>query len=71
LFLAVDGELAYLTKELTETIDMVFLIIYTLEMVLKVIAMGFVMRAHSYLRDSWNILDFMVVFLGWISKFMD
>ena len=36
-------------------------------MVFKIIAMGFVMRAHSYLRDSWNILDFLVVILGWIS----
>lgn len=39
-----------------------------MEMVLKIIAMGFFMRAHSYLRDSWNILDFMVVILGWISR---
>lgn len=39
-------------------------------MVLKVIAMGFVMRAHSYLRDSWNILDFTVVFLGWVGQFV-
>ena len=36
-------------------------------MVFKIIAMGFVMRAHSYLRDSWNILDFVVVILGLIS----
>jgi len=39
-------------------------------MVLKVIAMGFVMRQHSYLRDSWNILDFTVVFLGWVGQFV-
>jgi len=38
-----------------------------MEMVFKIIAMGFVMRAHSYLRDSWNILDFVVVILGLIS----
>ena len=36
---------------------MVFLIIYTTEMVLKIIAMGFFMRAHSYLRDAWNIVS--------------
>lgn len=44
-----------------------FLIIYTGEMILKIIAMGFFMRAHSYLRDAWNILDFMVVILGWLA----
>jgi voltage-dependent calcium channel L type alpha-1D len=48
-------------------IDFVFLIIYTLEMVLKVIAQGFVMRPFSYLRDGWNILDFSVVCLGWLA----
>jgi len=39
-----------------------------MEMVLKIIAMGFFMRAHSYLRDSWNILDFTVVILGWLAS---
>lgn len=34
-------------------------------MVLKVIAQGFVMRPYSYLRDGWNMLDFVVVLLGW------
>ena len=66
VFLALDKEVEMVTKN-NETIDFVFLNIYTLEMVLKIIAMGFFMRAHSYLRDSWNILDFLVVILGWIS----
>lgn len=26
-------------------------------MTMKIIAMGFFMRAHSYLRDSWNIVS--------------
>jgi hypothetical protein len=39
-----------------------------MEMILKIIAMGFFMRAHSYLRDSWNILDFTVVILGWLAS---
>lgn len=50
-----------------EVLDKVFLIIFSIEMVLKIIAMGFVMEAHSYLRDPWNILDFTVVILGWFS----
>jgi len=65
-FLALDKENEYITTH-NETIDFVFLLIYTMEMVLKIIAMGFFMRAHSYLRDSWNILDFTVVVLGWVS----
>lgn len=31
--------------------EMVFLVIFTIEMILKVIAMGFVTKANSYLRD--------------------
>jgi hypothetical protein len=52
-------------------IDNIFLAIYSIEMVLKIIAMGFCMKPHSYLRDSWNILDFTVVMLGWISQMID
>jgi hypothetical protein len=64
--LALDKEVDILTAN-GSTIDFVFLIIYTIEMSLKIVAMGFFMREHSYLRDSWNMLDFLVVFLGWIS----
>lgn len=49
------------------TIDLIFLCIYTTEMVLKIIAMGFFMREFTYLRDGWNALDFFVVALGWVS----
>ena len=37
--------------------DYVFLSIFTLEMVLKIIAMGFALRPHSYLRDAWNVVS--------------
>lgn len=39
-------------------------------MFLKVIALGFIMEKNSYLRDPWNILDFIVVFFGWISNYV-
>lgn len=52
-----------------ETLDYAFLTIFSIEMVLKIIAMGFVMRPYSYLRDPWNILDFLVVILGWLTVF--
>ena len=45
-----------------EIIDMVFLTIYTLEMIFKIIAMGFVMKPYSYLRDSWNVVSKTTVF---------
>jgi hypothetical protein len=70
LFLALDKEVDVVTNNI-EVIDFVFLIIYTWEMSMKIIAMGFFMRAHSYLRDSWNIMDFSVVCLGWVSSIVD
>ena len=66
MFLALDNEVDIVTENI-EYIDMIFLILYTIEMVMKIIAMGFVTRPYSYLRDSWNILDFGVVMIGWIS----
>lgn len=41
--------------------EAVFTAFFTLEFVLKVVAQGFYIGRGSYLRDSWNILDFMVV----------
>lgn len=56
MFLALDKEVDSVTDNI-ETIDFVFLLIYTWEMTFKIIAMGFFMRTHSYLRDSWNIVS--------------
>lgn len=56
LFLALDKEVDFVSENI-DVIDFVFLIIYTWEMTMKIIAMGFFMRAHSYLRDSWNIVS--------------
>lgn len=34
---------------------------YTIEMSLKIIGLGFIFSKGSYLRDGWNILDFVIV----------
>ena len=77
MFLALDKEIDAITNNI-ETIDFIFLIIYTWEMSMKIIAMGFFMRAHSYLRDSWNIvsissnLSYLIPFLpidGFLRRF--
>ena len=39
-------------------------------MILKVLAYGFVMHRHSYLRDPWCQLDFAVVTLAWVPVFV-
>ena len=44
-----------------DQIGKVLSLIFLAECVLKVIGMGFVFHKTSYLRDSWNKLDFFVV----------
>ena len=70
LVLATDNEVDFVTSNI-QIIDQIFLIIYTIEMILKIIAMGFCMREHSYLRDPWNKLDFAVVVMGWVSALIE
>ena len=44
--------------------DIYFIIYFTIEMVLKVIAQGFYGGDSSYMSDYWNWLDFIVVISG-------
>lgn len=46
--------------------DQVFLGLYTVEMILKILGYGFIIPKKSYLRDSWNILDFIIVISGYV-----
>ena len=47
-----------------------FLAVFTCELVLKIISMGFLFPSHSYLRDVWCQLDFVVVTLAWVPIFL-
>ncbi len=49
---------------LQERTVLVFLIIFTMEAVLKIIAYGFVLHPDAYLRNFWNVLDFSIVVIG-------
>ena len=44
-----------------------FIAFFTVEMVLKIVGMGFILERGTYMRDPWNIMDFLVVVLGLIS----
>ena len=63
--LAVDTYFLREANDLETTIgtyfDLFFTACFTLECVIKVISMGFVVDTGSYLRDSWNVLDFCIV----------
>ncbi|XP_043932539.1 voltage-dependent L-type calcium channel subunit alpha-1S isoform X2 [Protopterus annectens] len=47
-----------------EKVEYIFLIIFTLEAAMKIIAYGFLFHPDAYLRNGWNILDFVIVFVG-------
>ena len=32
----------------------------------KIVAMGFILHENSYLRNMWNIMDFVVVVSGYV-----
>uniref|UniRef100_F1KQB4 Voltage-dependent L-type calcium channel subunit alpha n=2 Tax=Ascaris TaxID=6251 RepID=F1KQB4_ASCSU len=50
-----------------EQIEYLFIIVFTIECILKVIALGFLFHPGAYLRNAWNILDFIIVVIGLVS----
>ena len=48
-------------EDILAQLEWVYLYIFTFELTMKIIAYGFVMHKHSYLRDAWCQLDFVVV----------
>ncbi|XP_022252047.1 sodium channel protein 60E-like [Limulus polyphemus] len=55
-----------MTNPIEET-EFVFLAIYTMEMIVKSVARGFILSQYTYLRNPWNWLDFIVVLAGYIT----
>jgi voltage-dependent calcium channel N type alpha-1B len=49
----------------------VFVLIFTIESLLKITASGFIIGSNSYLRSGWNILDFTIVVAGVLEFSLD
>ena len=49
----------------------IFLGIYSLEMVIRVVAKGFILNNYTYLRSPWNWLDFLVITSGYLTSFIE
>ncbi|XP_029789001.1 voltage-dependent L-type calcium channel subunit alpha-1S [Suricata suricatta] len=47
-----------------EKLEYFFLIVFSIEAAMKIIAYGFLFHQDAYLRSGWNVLDFIIVFLG-------
>uniref|UniRef100_A0A9J8D5M0 Voltage-dependent L-type calcium channel subunit alpha n=1 Tax=Cyprinus carpio carpio TaxID=630221 RepID=A0A9J8D5M0_CYPCA len=55
----------------TERVEYLFLIIFTVEAFLKVIAYGLLCHPNAYLRNGWNLLDFIIVVVGLFSAILE
>lgn len=68
-FLAIEDPTTQNTSTWEDIVEWIFLALYTMEMVLKILGMGFLFCRDAYLRDSWNILDFIIVVTAYIPVF--
>lgn len=51
--------------------DSVFLGIFSLESIIKIIADGFYFTPNAYLRSAWGVIDFSVLITLWINLFQE
>ena len=56
---------------ISNTSNNYFLYFYTAEAVLKILGFGFLASEKAYIKDPWNILDFFVVLMGWVSFILE
>ena len=49
-------------------IELFFSLAFTVELLTKIVAMGYYTDPTAYMRDPWNILDFVIVTFGWLSE---
>lgn len=68
--LATDDPTTEVQEKWQEVADYIFQGIYTAELVLKVVAMGFIFNEGAYMRDLWNIFDLIIVAFGYF-QYMD
>lgn len=61
---AVDGSPI---RRFLDVNDLVLTTLFTLELVIKVIAYGLAIHPGAYLRSSWNQLDFIIVLTSLLS----
>uniref|UniRef100_A0A8C6BQY8 Voltage-dependent N-type calcium channel subunit alpha n=1 Tax=Monodon monoceros TaxID=40151 RepID=A0A8C6BQY8_MONMO len=58
-----DGDKTPMSERLDDT-EPYFIGIFCLEAGMKIVALGFVLHKGSYLRNGWNVMDFVVVLTG-------
>ncbi|KAM8966075.1 LOW QUALITY PROTEIN: voltage-dependent L-type calcium channel subunit alpha-1F [Sarcophilus harrisii] len=54
-----------------EQVEYAFLVIFTVETALKIVAYGLVLHPNAYIRNGWNLLDFIIVVVGLFSVLLE
>lgn len=55
------------TNAALERIELFFMVVFTAECFMKIIAYGLLLHPDAYLRSTWNVLDFIIVVIGYVS----
>ncbi|CAM4731868.1 unnamed protein product [Leuciscus chuanchicus] len=64
-----DGDKTPLSERLDDT-EPYFIAIFCFESGIKILALGFAFHKGSYLRNGWNVMDFVVVLTGCCSNLL-
>eukprot|EP01065_Artemidia_motanka_P037883 TRINITY_DN46786_c0_g1_i1.p1 TRINITY_DN46786_c0_g1~~TRINITY_DN46786_c0_g1_i1.p1 ORF type:complete len:2191 (+),score=777.10 TRINITY_DN46786_c0_g1_i1:982-6573(+) len=80
---SLDSTTVALSKGFEEAMDIIFLVVFTLEFLIKVVAYGFVWMSYRtlvgqvrrrtpapYIRNPWNLLDFCILVVMYVSFFL-
>lgn len=51
-------------NRILDVIDKSLSIVFIVEACLKILGMGFIIHRRSYMRDGWNIIDFIISISG-------
>lgn len=67
--LGMEDPLAVSTTATQDAVENIFLALYTVEMIFKIVGLGFLFNKGAYIRDPWNILDFVIVMSAYLGIF--
>lgn len=65
--LGMEDPLAVSTTPTQDFVENIFLALYTVEMLFKILGLGFLFNKGAYIRDPWNVLDFTIVMSAYLT----
>ena len=58
-------------NSLMDKTEIFFLIFYSIEAILKILGYGFFLGDRAYAKDYWNMLDLLIICVGWVSFLLE